>query len=81
MPNFGPLGSDVYRRTYSRRKPNGTPETWDDTVARVVTGNLALVPDEHHLTDEAERLTDLLSNFEMVPGGRHLWVTDRKSVV
>ena len=75
MPNWGPLGSDVYRRTYARRKPDGTAETWDDTVARVVAGNLALVPEEHHLTDEAKRLTDLLSNFAMVPGGRHLWVT------
>ena len=75
MPNWGPLGDDVYRRTYSRRKPDGTSETWDDTVARVVTGNLALVPEEHHLTDEAERLTDLLTSFAMVPGGRHLWVT------
>ena len=75
MPNWGPLGSDVYRRTYARRKPDGTSETWDDTVARVVAGNLALVPDEHHLTDEAERLTDLLTHFAMVPGGRHLWVT------
>ena len=75
MPEWGPLGSDVYRRTYSRRKPDGTSETWADTVARVVAGNLALVPDEHHLPDEAERLTELLSTFAMVPGGRHLWVT------
>ena len=75
MPEWGPLGSDVYRRTYSRRKPDGTSETWADTIARVVAGNLTLVPNEHHLPDEAERLPELLSNFAMVPGGRHLWVT------
>ena len=75
MPEWGPLGHDVFRRTYSRRRPDGTSETWDDTVARVVAGNLALVPEEHQLIDEAKRLTELLTSFTMIPGGRHLWVT------
>ena len=75
MPNWGPLGEDIFRRTYSRRKPNGTSEIWSETINRVVAGNLALVGEEHHLVDEAERLIHLLSNFAMLPGGRHLWVT------
>ena len=75
MTNWGPLGQAVFERTYSRRKPDGTSETWDDTVARVVHGNLALVDPAHHLDDEAERLTELISDFAVLPGGRHLWVS------
>ena len=75
MTNWGPLGQTVFERTYSRRKPDGTSETWDDTVARVVHGNLALVDAAHHLENEAERLTELISHFSVLPGGRHLWVS------
>lgn len=75
MPNWGPLGQAVFNRTYARVKPDGTSESWDDTVARVVHGNLAMVDPVHHLDDEAERLTELITNFAMLPGGRHLWVS------
>ena len=69
MPKFGPLGRDVYERTYSRRKPDGSSEDWDDTVSRVVAGNLELVDSRYHLPDEAERLTALMSDFRIIPGG------------
>ena len=75
MPKFGPLGRDVYERTYSRRKPDGTHEDWDDTVARVVAGNLELVDSRYHLPDEAERLTALMADFRIIPGGRFLWTS------
>ena len=75
MTNWGPLGRDVFARTYARRKPDGTSETWADTVARVVAGNVALVDEEHLLPHEAERRTDLFTTFAMLPGGRHLWVS------
>ncbi len=67
VPKFGPLGRDVYERTYSRRKPDGTHEDWDDTVARVVAGNLELVDSRYHLPDEAERLTALMADFKIIP--------------
>ncbi len=75
MTPWGPTGQDVFDRTYSRRKPDGSRETWADTVARVVAGNLALVPSDYHEPGEAERLTELISTFRLVPAGRHLWVT------
>ena len=75
MTNWGPLGQAVFERTYSRRKPDGTSESWEDTVNRVVHGNLALVDPVHHLDDEAGRLIELITNFAMLPGGRHLWVS------
>ncbi|MEU1071530.1 MULTISPECIES: ribonucleoside-triphosphate reductase, adenosylcobalamin-dependent [unclassified Streptomyces] len=62
----------VYRRTYSRKKPNGEMETWPETVQRVVDGNLALVQDRYIEEDERERLTYLIENFRFLPAGRHL---------
>ena len=74
MTQWGPIGQDVFDRTYSRRKPDGSRETWADTVSRVVNGNLALVPSDHHEPDEAERLTELMLSFRAISAGRHLWV-------
>ncbi|WP_408626339.1 hypothetical protein, partial [Klebsiella pneumoniae] len=36
---FGPIGEQVYKRTYSRKKVDGTQEDWYETAARVVNGN------------------------------------------
>lgn len=72
---WGPIGKEVYLRTYSRLKPDGTQETWDDTVLRVVEGNLAFVPDAFHEPEEKEKLLLLLYSMEVIPGGRHLWAT------
>lgn len=69
---WGPIGEDVYNRTYSRKREDGTFETWPDTVERVVRGSTAvgIVSDR-----EIERLTELIGSFKMLPAGRHLWIT------
>lgn len=72
---WGPLGREVYLRTYSRQKPDGTPETWRDTVERVVDGNLALVDAKFHEPNERERLFNLIFPMSAIPAGRHLWST------
>lgn len=72
---WGPSGQLVYERTYSRTKPDGTSETWPETVRRVVDGNLALVPNNKHIYRERERLTELIENFGILPAGRHLWAS------
>lgn len=72
---WGPIGKEIYLRTYSRLKPDGTQESWRDTVLRVVEGNLAFVPDAFHEAGEKEKLLSMLYNMEAVPGGRHLWAT------
>ncbi len=74
-PNWGPMGKDVYERTYQRVKSDGTRESWDDTVRRVVRGNLALVPREKNLPGEEEELYNLFYNFRALPAGRHLWMS------
>lgn len=71
-------GRVVYERTYSRPKPDGTKETWPETVERVVDGNLALVPEKYHLKGEREALIDLITEFKIIPGGRHLWASGVK---
>ncbi|AZU97367.1 ribonucleoside-triphosphate reductase [Thermobifida phage P318] len=75
---WGPSGQLVYERTYSRTKPDGTKETWPETVRRVVDGNLALVPNNRHISRERERLIELIENFGILPAGRHLWASGVK---
>lgn len=72
---WGPIGKEVYLRTYSRLKPDGTQETWQDTVLRVVDGNLALVNRKFHEPGEREKLLELIYSMDMIPAGRHLWVS------
>lgn len=74
-PNWGPSGREIYERTYQRIKPNGTKESWDDTVRRVVRGNLSLVPENRIAAGEEEELYDYIYNFRILPGGRHLWMS------
>lgn len=80
---FGPTGQVVYDRTYSRVKPDGSRETWPETVERVARGNLALVYGEPDTWDgsvwaEYLKLTDLMSDFSVIPAGRHLWASGVK---
>lgn len=70
--NWGPIGHEVYSRTYSRRQADGTYETWPDTVARVVGGSTAV---GKVYPNEAQRLTKLMTEFKLLPAGRHLWIT------
>ncbi|MFI2909433.1 ribonucleoside-triphosphate reductase, adenosylcobalamin-dependent [Streptomyces sp. PDY-4] len=62
----------VYQRTYSRVKPSGEQEVWEETVQRVVDGNLALVPERYHEEGERAALLDLIGTFKVLPAGRHL---------
>lgn len=72
---WGPVGKDVYERTYSRYKEDESKETWPETVQRVVDGNLGLVDKKGHEEGEREKLIDLIQNFKIVPAGRHLWMS------
>ena len=76
---FGPTGELVYNRTYSRTKPDGTKETWPETVERVVDGNLALVDERYQLVGEREDLIDLMLQFKILPAGRHIWASGVKN--
>ena len=75
MPTWGPLGRDVFDRTYARRRPDGDRETWEQTTERVVDGNVALVGPEFVEPGEVEAFKAHLTEFALLPGGRHLWVS------
>jgi ribonucleoside-triphosphate reductase len=80
---FGPTGETVYTRTYSRPKPDGSLETWPETVARVAEGNLSLVHGprsswSREVHEEYARLFDYMLDFRLLPGGRHLWASGVK---
>lgn len=79
MTNFGPTGRLVYERTYSRTKPDGSKETWPETVERVVDGNLALVDERHQLLNERQDLIDMMNEFKILPAGRHIWASGVKN--
>ncbi|ARQ94596.1 ribonucleotide reductase [Mycobacterium phage Journey13] len=76
---WGPTGELVYNRTYARTKPDGSKESWPETVERVVDGNLALVPARYQLDGEREELIRLISQFKILPAGRHLWASGVKN--
>ncbi|AHY27115.1 ribonucleotide reductase [Mycobacterium phage Phantastic] len=76
---WGPSGELVYNRTYSRTKPDGSRETWPETVQRVVDGNLALVDERYQLDGERDELIRLITEFKMIPAGRHLWASGVKN--
>lgn len=70
-----PLGQLVYDRTYARIKDDGIKERWPETVRRVVDGNIAFVDSQFVEPNEREELFDLLLKRQLIPAGRHLWVT------
>lgn len=83
-PQWGPIGQEVFERTYARTievtsrsgESLGTRrESWAETVRRVVLGSLSYIPRELWREDEDVELFDLLYNFRAMPAGRHLWVT------
>lgn len=89
-PEWGPIGEDVYKRSYSRnilesdgtvspgwnwKVPEGrTTEVWAETVRRVVLGNKAYAGDIF-VDKEMIELFRLIFEFKAVPAGRHLWMT------
>ena len=79
LTNWGPTGQLVYDRTYSRVKPDGSKETWPETVERVVDGNLALVDERFQLDGERQNLIDMMLEFKILPAGRHLWASGVKN--
>lgn len=69
---WGPIGENVYKRTYSQRRADGRKEVFPETVVRAVDGNLGLVDQAYIEADERDKLIGLLLSFAALPAGRHL---------
>ena len=72
MSNWSNLGKIVYRRTYARND-SGSYENWNDTVERVIAGNLKNANPKHLMPNEEERLRHFLMNRKAGPAGRGWW--------
>jgi ribonucleoside-triphosphate reductase len=68
---FGGLGEVVYARTYSRKKDDGTFETWPETIARCING--AIEVGTPYSKEQAEELFDHMFNLRCSFSGRALW--------
>jgi ribonucleoside-diphosphate reductase alpha chain/ribonucleoside-triphosphate reductase len=68
---FGGLGEVVYARTYSRKKDDGTFETWPETIARCING--AVEVGTPYSKEQAEELFDHMFNLRCSFSGRALW--------
>ena len=85
VPKFGfnGFGEVTYYRTYSRLKEDGTQETWNDTVIRVIEGMMDIrdthckqhnLPwDEEIMQDVALDMASTLFEMKWLPPGRGLW--------
>ena len=66
-----PAANPVFYRSYSRRKDDGTRETFSEVSERVLSGLKEL----GKLTeDESKLISDVLTSKQMLPSGRWLWV-------
>ena len=79
---FGGLSAFTFYRTYSRKKDNGTMETWADCVIRVIEGmftilkthaKLSHIPwDNKKAAKHAEEAAIRMFEFKWLPPGRGL---------
>ena len=77
------LGEITYLRTYSRKKEDGTKETWADTCRRVIEGMFTIQKRhcrQNHIewkNDKAQRTAkdafDRMFNMKWLPAGRGIW--------
>jgi len=80
---FNGLGELVYYRTYSRLKPDGNRETWQETVERVVNGTFSMQQswmeenmlgwDEEDAQEKAKIMYERIFSMKFLPPGRGLW--------
>src|SRR6185369_8364271 len=73
------LAQVVYKRTYARKKGERT-ENWNETVLRVIDGNVRNYRGTALLEEnEEERLFYYLHNRKAMPAGRGLWFSGSES--
>lgn len=78
------VGEITFLRTYSRKKQDGTKETWTDVCERVINGMYSLQKDHCRKNrlpwngvkaqSSAKEAFDRLFNLKWTPPGRGLWI-------
>lgn len=82
--NIPGLSEFTFMRTYSRKKPNGKLETWNECVVRVIEGMFSILKtytkinhipwDEQKAQKHAQEAADRMFIFKWLPPGRGLWI-------
>src|SRR5262245_6932959 len=78
MKQWSNLAKVVYKRTYAR-KDFGKPESWSETCARVVAGNMRIVRERAKgseifaIDQEQDRLLHFMRERKAGPAGRGYW--------
>lgn len=76
MKKLSDFAKIVYLRTYSRKKENGEYENWEETVNRVIEGNIGKYRGTKFIEpDEEKQLRKLMLNMKATPAGRGLWLS------
>lgn len=75
MSNWSNLAKVVYKRTYAR-SDNGVTENWENTIDRVIAGN---VKDKNVSQKEIDRLKYFMMERKATPAGRGLWYSGSPS--
>ena len=81
MKDWSNLAKVVYRRTYARND-TGITETWNQTIDRVIEGNLRTVQgrfSSEELEKEEKQLKYLALNRKAGPAGRGYWFSGAPS--
>ena len=83
QPDWDGLGAFVYKRTYSRTKPDGSSEEWWETVRRVVEGTYNMQKKwiygnrlpwrEGKAQYSAQEMFARIFDMKFLPPGRGLW--------
>lgn len=79
-----PVSEIIFFRTYSRKKDDGSKETWVDACERVINGMYSLQKDyvtenrlpwnDNKAHRSAEEAFDRMFNFKWTPPGRGIWM-------
>lgn len=85
-----PVSEIIFFRTYSRKKEDGSKETWVDVCERVINGMFSLQKDhakknrlpwnDNKAHRTAEEAFDRMFEFKWTPPGRGLWMTGTELV-
>lgn len=68
---FGGMGEVIFLRTYSRKREDGSQETWPQTIQRSINGAIEIGAE--YTQEEAELLFDHMFNLRCTLSGRSLW--------
>ena len=75
--DMSPFASSIYEQKYAWKDENGAPvESWEDTAERVTKHVLGAL-DYDHTTPEYQRVLNLITNRQFMPGGRYLYASGR----